>query len=131
MNKFIQILVVVLLFFSFWILWLPRERVATDYHKAEEGVQIDNIFPYIWRETSVADGFGEYTGISLWSQPLHIFSGLLAFLNLPFFIQTKLFILMILILGFVSINKLLNYIKIKKPASYISAFFYLTNTYFL
>ena len=131
MNKFIQILVVVLLFFSFWILWLPRERVATDYHKAEEGVQIDNIFPYIWRETSVADGLGEYTGISLWSQPLHIFSGLLAFLNLPFFIQTKLFILMILILGFVSINKLLNYIKIKKPASYISAFFYLTNTYFL
>ncbi|MBI2085873.1 hypothetical protein HYT74_00870 [Candidatus Daviesbacteria bacterium] len=126
---------VILIFFLilsvFWILWLPGPRVAIDYHLTTSKTQSDNLFPWIWRETNVADGLGEYTGVTLWSQPLHSFFGALYQLNLPFSFLTKLLAGSIFLLAFVSIFKLLGYLKIKSPYKEVSSIFYILNTFFL
>lgn len=105
--------------------------MATDLHLAENGVQLTNIFPWVWKETAVADGLGEYYASSLWSQPMHTIFGLLAFANITFEIQTKLFGLIILLLGFWGIWKLLDKFHINNVGKGIGSIFFLLNSFFL
>ncbi|MDP3973621.1 MAG: hypothetical protein Q8P92_02185 [Candidatus Daviesbacteria bacterium] len=130
-NNFFLILIVSFLIFSFWMFWLPGLRVATDYHQADQKVILNISFPWVWREVGVADGLGEYTGSSLWFQPFLSLSGLLTLISIPFWLQTKLWVFLILILGFVSLNKLLKYLRINFFARYVGIFFYLSNSFFL
>lgn len=129
MNKYLLILISILV--CFWILWLPGQRVANDYHINSKESQIVGLYPWIWKEVNAADGLGEYTISTLWSQPIHTFFGSLALLNISFSIQTKILILLTILLGFFSFNRLLDYLKINGPGKYIGTFFYLTNTFFL
>lgn len=105
--------------------------MATDFHLAQKSVQLTNIFPWVWKETAVADGLGEYYAISLWSQPMHTVFGLMAFLNIPFEIQTKLLGLMILLLGFWGIWRLLDQFKINTAGKSVGSIFFLLNSFFL
>lgn len=125
------ILLFSLIFPVFWIFWLPGPRVATDYHITNKETQSENIYPWIWRETNVADGLGEHTGITLWSQPLlSSFAGLYQ-INLPFSFLTKLLVGLILLLNIISIVRLLEYLKIISPYKEASSLFYIFNTFFL
>lgn len=115
----------------FWIVWLPSPRVATDYHLTNKETQSENIFPWIWRETNVADGLGEYTAITLWSQTLHAFFGILYQINLPFSFLTKMLVGLILLLSIISMLRLLEHIKVKSPYKEAGSIFYILNTFFL
>ncbi|MBI3103834.1 hypothetical protein HYZ05_02755 [Candidatus Daviesbacteria bacterium] len=130
MKKRIALMFFLILPF-FWIFWLPGPRVATDYHLTTKETQLDNLFPWIWRETSVADGLGEYTAITLWSQPLHSFFASLYQINLPFSFLTKLLVGLIILLSIISMLKLLDYLKIKSPYQEVGVIFYILNTFFL
>lgn len=128
MNKRLTIFIFIL---TFWIFWLPGVRVATDYHLPQDTPAAEQILPWIFRETNVADGLGEYTGITLWSQPLQLYSAILSALSIPYGIQTKILVLIIFILGFISIAKLLKFLNINSIGKYVGIFFYLSNTFFL
>lgn len=130
MNKFL-ILVILIFIFVFWIFWLPGDRVANDYHLPHITPAYEKSFPWIWRETNVADGLGEYTGITLWAQPLHSILTFLSVINISPDLQTKLLGILIFISGFYSLSKLLEYFTISSYGKYLGIFFYLTNTYFL
>lgn len=120
-----------LIIFVFWIFWMPGPKVANDFHLTEKSVQLMNILPWTWKETAVADGLGEYYPLSLWSQPMHTFFGLLALINIPFEVQTKLFGLVILILGFWGIWKLLDKFSINTAGKSVGSIFFLLNSFFL
>lgn len=115
----------------FWIFWLPGPRVATDYHLTSKETQSENILPWIWRETNVADGLGEHTGITLWSQPLHSFFALLYQLNLSSSFLTKFLVAIILIAAFLSIDRVLLHLKMVSPYKEAASIFYIFNTFFL
>ncbi|MBI2196507.1 hypothetical protein HYU45_02725 [Candidatus Daviesbacteria bacterium] len=105
--------------------------MAADFHLAEKSVQLTNLFPWVWRETGVADGLGEYYPLSLWAQPLHTFFGLLALGTIPFEIQAKIFGLVILILGFWGIWRLLDKFDLDNAAKSVGSIFFLLNSFFL
>lgn len=129
MIKYFYIYIIILT--CFWILWLPGQRVANDYHINSKESQIVGLYPWIWKEVNAADGLGEYTISTLWSQPLHTLFGSLALLNISFSMQTKILILLTILLALFSFNRLLDYLKINGPGKYIGTFFYLTNTFFV
>lgn len=128
-NKYI-ILTFLTLTFAFWILWLPGIRVATDYHLIGQDSLKENFYPWIWRETNVSDGLGQYTVVTLWSQPLHAMAKQLNDLLVHPSYQTKILVLISLLLGYFSMLKLIS-LEIEGAGKYIGAFFYLTNTFFI
>ncbi len=105
--------------------------MATDFHRTEKSVQIANILPWVWKETAVADGLGEYYPLSLWSQPIHTIFGFLALVNIPFEIQAKIFGLVILTLGFWGVWRLLDKFNINKAGKSAGSIFFLLNSYFI
>lgn len=119
-----------LIFSVFYIFWIPGPRVSTDFHFTTRMVQQSNIYPYAWREAGVANGLGEYNVPSLWSQPLHSIFGLLSnFLN--FSEQTKILGFIILIIGYISIWKLLGLWQISTFGKVAGSLLFLLNSYFL
>lgn len=130
MNKYLCI-VIIILFAVFWILWMPGQRAANDYHINLKQAQVSGLYPWIWKEVNAADGLGEYTISTFWSQPLLTLYGLFGFLNISFPIQTRILIILSILLGSFSANLLFNYLKISGPGKYIGIFFYLCNTFFL
>lgn len=131
MNKKFTILISVILFLVLWIFWLPGARVANDYHLPQHTSLVEQIMPWIWRETNVADGLGEYTGITLWSQPLQVVFGTLSALSVSASVQTKILGAMVFIIGFLALSELLQFLSIKGIGKYLGIFFYLTNSYFI
>ncbi len=121
----------ILFIIVFWIFWIPGVRVANDYHLPHIIPINEQIIPWIWRETNVADGLGEYTGTILWVQPLQSFHSLLSALSVPPQLQTKLLGSLVFIIGFFSLSKLLQFFYIKGIGKYLGILFYLTNSYFL
>ncbi len=131
MNKKFIFLILLVFIFTFWIFWLPGVRVANDYHLPQNTSLSEQIFPWIFRETNVADGLGEYTGVTLWSQPMHLVFGSLSKLPFPPGFVTKIEVFLIFVLGFFSLSKLLDYFKIQKPFSYLGTLFYNLNAFIL
>lgn len=130
MNKF-TVLTLLIFIFAFWIFWLPGNRVANDYHLPHEVPIIEQILPWIFRETNVADGLGEYTGVTLWSQPLNSFFSILSVLSISPSLQTKFLGSLVFIIGFFSLSKLLQSLGVKGIGEYLGILFYLTNSYFI
>lgn len=130
MKKIIPLfLFLILSFLITWIFWLPGPRVANDYYLGSMEVAKENTFFWIWRETAVADGLGEYTAPTAWSQPLHLVFGILSWLNLPMVWQTKMLLLTFFIVGFLSIHRLLSFLQVSGFAKYVGILLYLFNTY--
>ena len=115
----------------FWKFWLPGVRVANDYHLPQYTPTAEQILPWIWRETNVADGLGEYNGATLWSQSMQSFFSIFQALSVPPSLQTKFLGSLVLIVGIFSLSKLLGYLGIKGFGRYLGVLFYLTNSYFL
>ncbi len=131
MDKKFTILILLLFISTFWIFWIPGVRVANDYHLPHDVPVSEQIIPWIFRETNVADGLGEYTGITLWAQPLHSLFSILSALSIPPSMQTKLMGGLVFLIGFFSSSKLLGFFNIKGFGKYLGIFFYLANSYFI
>lgn len=130
MEKILKTLIFLLILSSFWLFWIPGTRVATDFHLTEKTTFYDNLFPWSWRETAVADGLGEYTVPSLWAQPLQTLVGFLSGV-VPLELLTKILGFAILLIGFFGIWRLLDEFKIGLPGKAVGGFFFLTNSAFL
>ncbi len=114
----------------FWIFWSPGIRVATDYHLSSK-VGLLSIFPWSWREFEVGDGLGEYTAVTLWSQPLLSLSSLLNFTFVGDEVPTKIIGAIILIGGILGIWKLLDYFKLGNWGKCLASVFFILNSFFL
>lgn len=114
----------------FWIFWYPGVKVATDYH-LPFNAGLTGAMPWSWREFDVADGLGEYTTFTLWSQPLHSLSVLLSLFFLSNEFQTKLMGAAIIIFGILGIWKLLDYLDINDWGKSIASVFFILNSFFL
>ncbi len=110
---------------------MPGVKVANDFHLAERSVQLNNFFPWVWKEIAVADGLGENYSAALWSQSLHFLFGAFALFNFPFEVQEKIFGIVILVLGFWGIWKLLDKFNLSNAAKSVGSIFFLLNTFFL
>lgn len=128
-NKPFSITIFVILF-CFWIFWYPGAKVATDYHLSFNTGLI-GVLPWSWREFDVADGLGEYTAVTLWSQPLTSLSNLLGSLSLNDEIRTKLMGAIIIVFGILGIWKLLDYLKINSWGKSMGSMFFILNSFFL
>lgn len=124
----IQFLVIVSIF---WIFWTPGVKVAADFHTSSVANLAENIFPFTWKDTIAAGGLGEYTANILWSQPLHTLFGILSLTNIPFELVEKILGFLCLVAGFISIRKLLEFLRVGFWEKAAGTFFYLTNTFFI
>lgn len=131
MSKKFTIIFLLIFLFSFWVFWQNSPRVANDYHLGSWSVISENSFPWIWRETAVADGLGEYTAATLWSQPIHVYFWILSYFQISIIWVTKVLLFLILIIGFFSLDKLLTYLKVDSIYKYTGILLYLSNSYFL
>lgn len=131
MNKFSFILFGLLILSIFWIFWIPGVRVGNDYHFSENETVVPGIQPLLWKETNIAEGLGEYTITTLWSQPLHTFFGILAWLGLSFETRTKILGALVLMTAFFSIRSLLKFTNVGFWGEIVGTLFYLTNTFFI
>lgn len=127
----ISLITILLVIFIFWIFWLPGQRVSNDYPVGSKEIQLENIYPWIWSDNNTADSLGEYKVNVLWAYPQQLFFGFLSLINIPLWFQTRILGGAIILIGFLSILKLLNYLKIEKFGKYLGTFFYLSNSYFL
>ncbi len=114
----------------FWVFWYPGVKVATDYHLASDN-GILSILPWSWRQFSVADGMGEYTTFTLWSQPLLSLSELMNLASISGEVQTKLMGAAIIFFGLFGIWKLLDYFKINNWGKSVGSVFFILNSFFL
>jgi len=104
--------------------------VATDYH-LPFNVGLSGTFPWSWRSFDVADGLGEYTALTLWSQPLLSFSEFMSSISLGGEFQAKLKGIIIIFFGVLGIWKLLSYLKINDLGKSIASVFFMMNSFFL
>lgn len=131
-NKLYIVILTLILIGVYWYWWLPGERVAGDFPVVSDDVLKSLLdFPRTWSDRG-SEGLGEVSGFFLWSYPLTFISSLLANLGLNFQQITRIVIMIpFLLIGFLSIWKLSENLKLSNPAKAISAIFYLTNTYVL
>jgi len=109
------------------------------------GVRVANDFPFVSRENLIegfslpqtwssrtAEGLGEYVVSTLWAWPVDFLYGLGGKLNFSFaLIERVLGVGAILMLGVVSMRKLLQSFDIKGWGVFFGTIFYLANTYIL
>lgn len=121
---------VLIIMVSFWIFWYPGTKVATDYHLPFNAGFL-GVFPWSWRSFDVADGLGEYTISTLWSQPLLSFSEFMSSISLGSEFQAKLMGITIIFFGVLGIWRLLSYLKINDWGKSTAAVFFISNSFFL
>ncbi|MCL5069544.1 MAG: hypothetical protein M1308_01385 [Actinobacteria bacterium] len=114
----------------FWIFWYPGVKVATDYHLPFNAGFL-GVFPWSWRSFDVADGLGEYTTFTLWSQPLLSFSEFMSSISLGSEFQAKLMGIIIIFFGVLGIWRLLSYLKINDWGKSTATVFFILNSFFL
>ncbi len=131
MNKTSVLLFCILIFFIYWTFWIPGIRAATDYHISDNETVVSSIQPFIWKETNISEGLGEYTASTLWSQPLHSLFGTLALFGMPLELRTKILGALVLITAFVSVKSLLSFTEVGAWGETVGSLFYLTNTFFV
>lgn len=129
-NKRSFLITVFIVMVSFWIFWYPGIKVATDYHLSFNAGFI-GVFPWSWRSFDVADGLGEYTISTLWSQPLLSFSEFMSSVSLGGEFQTKLMGTIIIFFGILGIWRLLSYLKINDWGKITASIFFILNSFFL
>jgi len=133
MNKNFYIIILFLILGAiYWKWFIPGPKVALDFPLVSEAILKTFLgTPKIWFETG-GEGMGEYGVFTLWSYPASFISGILAHLNLNFSIIARLmFLFPLLIFGTFSIWKYCESLKFSNGAKFISALFYLSNTYIL
>ena len=131
MNKKVSLLFCILIALIYWIFWIGGVRTASDYHISDNENAVYNMKPFIWKELNIAEGLGEYTVSTMWSQPLHTLFGTFALFGISFEIRTKILGLMIFIVSFLSIRNLLKFTNVGIWGEFVGSFFYLTNTFFV
>lgn len=120
---------ILLLFFVFWIWWLPGPRAAADFSFISDAwlkSQFD--LPRVWTERG-GEGLGEYGIFLLSSWPVAVIFGLFARLGMSFEIWERTLILLFIFLGGFSIWKLLSLYISSPRAKFIGALLYLVNSY--
>lgn len=107
-------------------------RGANDFpYSFTEAVREGFNIPLIW-STRFSDSLGIYTASTLWSYPLDFLYGFGAYFGIDFSVLMRFFgIIPALLIGFISIRKLLKNYQLDERASLIGSFFFLANTYFL
>lgn len=126
------ILLISILLGVYWIWWLPGPRVANDISLiSQTSLKELMSYPQTWSITGT-EGLGEYTVFTLWSWPFTFLNGVFANLGFSFSaLERILIILPFLLIGTLGVWKLGKYINLSDNAKFISALFYLTNTYIL
>lgn len=115
----------------FWKFFTPGPRAANDFpYVYQENLKEGFSLPSMWYVRG-GDGMGEYAGLTLWGWPIDFVVGLLARVGLNFEIIERLFFIIVLLVGILSITKLMKRCKLGNQAIFVSAFFYLTSTYFI
>ncbi len=82
----------------------------------------------MWNERG-AEGLGEYSVFTLWSYPVNFIFGILSFLGLNFQIWERILVSLFILIGSLSIWKLLSFYSLSNRAKLIGSLFYLINTY--
>ena len=126
----VTIFLFIVLFFVFFRFFIPGPRVANDYpYTYSESLREGFALPSTWL-TRVGEGMGEYSILTMWSWPIDLLYGFGAKLGLSFDILERLLGLVLIVLtGAFSINKLLKSYRITAWAASVSSLFYLTTTY--
>ncbi|TSC87767.1 MAG: Uncharacterized protein G01um10147_453 [Microgenomates group bacterium Gr01-1014_7] len=131
-NKFLVIILLLLLVTVYWQWFLPGARVANDFPIISESLLKSSMnLPFVWSESG-AEGLGEYSTFFLWSWPLSFIAGILANIGLGFsIIERVLLFIPFLLLGGIGIWKFCGSVKLTDDAKFIASLFYLTTTYIL
>lgn len=120
---------ILLLFFVFWIWWIPGLRVANDFSLvSNDWLKLQFDIPRAWNERG-AEGLGEYGVFILWSYPINFIFGVSANLGLNFEVWERILVLLFIFLGSISIWKLLSTYRLSDKSKLIGSLFYLINTY--
>lgn len=127
---FILLSFVLLLIYSQWL--LPGPRVATDFSQVSESILKSKLdLPQTWTVFGT-EGLGEYTAFTLWSWQFNLIYSLFASLGLSFaYLERLLIIIPFLVIGSISIWKLLSKYIFSDYAKFAATIFYLSNTYIL
>lgn len=131
MNKFNRYLIITFLLLIYWSFLIPGPRVATDFHYSYPE-HLKSLFdlPYVW-STRWGGGLGHYVS-TLWAWPFELLYGFAGILGISFQLIERIFgILLTVLLGFISINKLLTYYKLSSLGRLTGVAFFLANSYLI
>ncbi len=133
MEKIHKIVLLLFILFTFGTFLIPGPRIATDfpyaYPESFSSKQIE--LPQTWRNFGT-DGLGYPLIDGLWSWPMDIFVVALGKIGLPFWLITRLFFIVPIILFSVfGMTKLLSYYENSSAGQLVGTVFFLTNSYIL
>lgn len=127
-SKYFFILIIIIVA-TFWIWWIGGPRVANDFsYISSDFLKLQLDMPRAWNERG-AEGLGEYGVFILWSYPINLIFGALTYIGLNFQIWERILIILFILLGSMSIWKLLGDYALSDKAKLIGSISYLLNTY--
>lgn len=131
-DKFLFILLVVLVSITFWQWFLPEPKVANDFPIISDSY-LKSLMdaPRLWTDRG-GEGLGQYSIFSLWAYPASFLMGALANLNLGFSILERIFfIIPFIILGSLGVWGYLGFFGLSREGRFFGSLFYLINTYII
>ena len=132
MKRNSYILLVILLVLTFWKFFIPGPKVANDFpYIFSDSLKESFQLPSTWISKG-GEGMGEPGVLTMWSWPIDFLYGLGGKIGISFEILEKfLGALLVIVLGVLSIQKLLNKFGVKGEAAFVASLFYLTSSYMI